>query len=263
MTAQNAVMRSALWYVRRMGWGVLPVAPGKKIPATEHGVKDATHCLPVVEEMFINPNTNIGIATGNESRIIVLDVDDGGQETLAELQCDYGQLPPTVYANTPSGGMHIFFRHPALDGGDKTVQNRVRMAEGLDIRADGGYVVVAPSKTERGKYAWGKGFEPSKHKIASVPDWLLGMIGSAKENRTKWRDMISKPIGKGQRNETITSMAGHLIGKHVDNDLMWQAIYSINQCACDPPLDEDEIRTIVQSIGTREALKAGLKNAKA
>jgi len=52
------------------------------------------------------PNANIGIPTGEKSDWLVLDVDDGGDETISALEATYGKLPDTVTAVTGSGGWH-------------------------------------------------------------------------------------------------------------------------------------------------------------
>jgi hypothetical protein len=63
----------------------------------------------------------------------------GGDESLAELVREHGELPATVEALTGGGGRHLFSR----TGG--TIRNRSNMRPGIDVRGDGGYIVVAPS----------------------------------------------------------------------------------------------------------------------
>jgi len=58
------------------------------------------------------PNANIGIPTGEKSDWLVLDVDDGGDETISALEATYGKLPDTVTAVTGSGGWHYVFKYP-------------------------------------------------------------------------------------------------------------------------------------------------------
>jgi hypothetical protein len=85
------------------------------------------------------PAANVGILTGAESGLVVLDVDprNGGFESLAAFL----PLPETVTAVTGGGGRHYYFAHP---GG--RVQGR-DLAEGLELKADGQYVVAPPSRT--------------------------------------------------------------------------------------------------------------------
>jgi hypothetical protein len=116
------------------------------------------------------PSGNIGIATGAASGFVALDVDvdKGGAESLAALVTEHGPLPATVQAQTGSGGAHYLFKLPE----GVTVRNSAsRIAPGLDIRGDGGQIVVAPSVSLKGSYRWVRG--PTKHPIADAPDWLI------------------------------------------------------------------------------------------
>ena len=58
------------------------------------------------------PNANIGIPTGEKSGWLVLDVDDGGDETISALEATHGKLPDTVTAVTGRGGRHYVFKYP-------------------------------------------------------------------------------------------------------------------------------------------------------
>ena len=102
-----------------MGLRVFP-CNGKK-PATSHGCKDATTDPAQIEEWWGNGSIyNVAIATGNG--LVVLDVDADhdagkyGDETLADLERQYGPLPETWMCLTGGGGVHYYFRcnDPAL-----------------------------------------------------------------------------------------------------------------------------------------------------
>jgi hypothetical protein len=111
---------------------------------------------------------NIGIVTGAASGIVVIDVDAGGEETLARLEREHGPLPPTVMARTGGGGRHIYFRHPGVP-----VKNDVkkRLAPGVDIRGDDGFVVAPPSLHKSGNlYEWFPGAAPSECEEGRVRD---------------------------------------------------------------------------------------------
>jgi putative DNA primase/helicase len=100
------------------------------------------------------PNANVGIATGSKSGTFVLDVDprNGGDESLEALQQDIGELPETVTVRTESGGRHFYFQFGDTD----TFRNSAsKLGPGLDIRAEGGFVVAPPSLHISGnRYAW-------------------------------------------------------------------------------------------------------------
>jgi hypothetical protein len=166
-TAENRSLIAALWYAER-GWAVLPCRPRDKSPATKHGFKDATtDKAALVRAWTRDPAANVGIATGSLSGIVVLDVDprNEGDASLAELERLHGSLPETVSVETGGGGRHLYFSAP-----EGAAPSGV-LAEGLDIKAEGGYVIAPPSVHPDGKpYRWVNA--PSKTKLAPCPDWL-------------------------------------------------------------------------------------------
>lgn len=98
------------------------------------------------------PDMNIGILTGNDTGVFVLDIDPrhGGDASLATLEAACGKLPTTLAARTGGGGIHYLFQIPR----GVTIKNSAgSIAPGLDIRGDGGLIVVEPSTTQ-GAYSW-------------------------------------------------------------------------------------------------------------
>ena len=75
-------------------------------------------------------------------------------------------------ALTGSGGYHYLFAHP---GSGVRIKNSVdNLGVGLDVRGDGGYIVVAPSLHIKGKqYTWEESCKPLVTPIAPLPAWLL------------------------------------------------------------------------------------------
>lgn len=124
---------------------------------------------------------NIGVVTGSVSNnIFVIDVDTGqgklGMETLDQVQMAHDDLPVTATAKTGSGGKHIFLRAP--DGFEvKTDKNLI--GSGIDVRGEGGFAVMAPSR-----HASGNKYEYDMDDIADAPHWLLAMVESNAINET-------------------------------------------------------------------------------
>lgn len=148
---------AALSYAAR-GWHVFPVhsvrdgacscgdaecdSPGKH-PRTDHGCLDATTDEDRIRAWWAEwPDANVGIGTGEASGIVVLDIDakSGGPVSLERLVVERGPLPTTREVETGGGGQHLYFRHPG-----EPVKTRAGVANGVDIRGDGGYVVAPPS----------------------------------------------------------------------------------------------------------------------
>src|SRR5688572_32550814 len=96
------------------------------------------------------PDANVGLITGAVSDCVVVDLDsDEAKERIKALLPNF-DLSAVPRVRTGRGGCHLFFKHP---GG--TVQTRAGILPKTDIRADGGYVVTAPSIHETGNiYKW-------------------------------------------------------------------------------------------------------------
>jgi hypothetical protein len=178
-----------------MGIPVFPCVPGRKNPLTPRGFLQASTDEATVRQWAQQwPDANLAIPTGLTSGLIVLDVDrdegKDGEAELAKLTAMYGDLPPTLQARTPRGGLHLFWKSP----GQKLQCRTNYPAPSLDVRADGGYVVIAPSVTERGRYAWTRGGSP-----ADCPPWLLDILlhrGNAVAERVEAeaRETCSEPV---------------------------------------------------------------------
>src|SRR5262249_32649862 len=133
------------------GLHVFPCAARGKVPTTAHGVLDATVDPSVIERWWrTNPDYNVAVATGRVSNIFVVDIDGVDAEAeLRKLEAKHGLLPATVESIT-ANGRHIWFRYSA------PVSNSVsKVAPGIDVRGDNGYVLAPPSVHPSGKrYAW-------------------------------------------------------------------------------------------------------------
>lgn len=164
---RDRMLRAALAYAQK-GWKVFPCRPRGKQPATRHGFKDATTDETLIRTWWRRmPDANIGIATGEASGVAVVDEDlrSGGRESIDALQETHGAFPPTLTVITGGGGRHFYFQKPP--GVDLRCG---KPAEGVDFKADGGYVLAPPSVHPDGPtYRWlNKG-----ETIAPCPSWLL------------------------------------------------------------------------------------------
>ena len=166
---------AALSYARhhRTRFAVFPAGLNCRHPLCEHGCHDASADPDVISKLWArNPDANIALASGPVSGVFVLDVDvkslDGLTE-LALLEGQYGGLPITWTAKTPSGGQHLYFRQP-----DRPLRNRVGFRPGLDVRAAGGSVALPPSQRPDGSYLWK--VSPTASDVADAPIWLLDLI---------------------------------------------------------------------------------------
>lgn len=119
-------------------------SPGKH-PVTRlvpHGFKEASADVGKLHEWFGEHDYNIGIATGKQSGIVVVDVDgQAGLDSLETLKVQ-GISFETAYVTT-GRGKHYYFRYPM--GDIHIPSSSGQLAPGIDIRAEGGMVVAPPS----------------------------------------------------------------------------------------------------------------------
>ncbi len=257
---KHPLIEAALDYADR-GWAVLPLrsvsnghcscgksdckSPGKH-PRTTNGFKDATTNEVDIRKWWAKcPDANVGIATGAVSGIIVLDIDrrNGGIESLARLEKEHGFLPETHKVLT-GDGFHFYFKHP---GGQ--IHCRANIQPGIDLRADGGYVVAPPSVHPNGRaYAWSGDTAAG---FADAPDWVLTLISSDVKGKPleHWHGILTQQIANGQRNTTLASIAGKLFFHDVNAVLVHDLIGCVNEARCKTPLSANEVETIVVSVG--------------
>lgn len=246
---QSPIAQAAARYLAR-GWSVLPLQRGDKRPLLRWEALQQTHPDPTtLAQWFAQwPGANIGIVTGEISNLIVLDVDPkhGGDDSLKELERRFGTLSDTVEAHTGGGGRHLYFTHP---GG--FVPNRAGLAQGVDLRGDGGYVVAPPSLHPSGQlYAWARGRSPEEMAPAALPRWLLFARRGLRARRSlaDWRLLVHEGVEEGERNSTIASLTGHLLWHGVDPQVALELLLAWNRVRCRPPLDDDEVARVVASI---------------
>jgi len=230
-----------------------------------NGLKNASCDPKVIEGWFKNSSVNLGIVTGKVSGVVALDIDPRheGDISLAALERTHGPIANTWRFLTGGQGEHLLFRHP---GG--VVQNRAQsIGRGIDVRGDGGYIVAPPSIHITGRrYAISVDHHPDDTPLADVPPWLMDPLPQPREialgaiTARDWRAVTGNEIGEGTRNDTITRVAGHLIGKGVDRHLSLELLLSFNATHCVPPLAEDEVLGIVISIARREMTKRIAQN---
>lgn len=117
------------------------------------------------------PTANVGLATGRQNGLLVLDVDAaGGNRSLRELARRHGPLPATLAVRTGGGGRHLYFRHPGA-----RIASPEDWRPGIDLRADGAYVVAPPSLHRSGRrYEWIDRKGPAA--VADIPGWLRKLL---------------------------------------------------------------------------------------
>jgi hypothetical protein len=208
------------------------------------------------------PDMNIGILTGEDSGVFAVDIDPrhGGDKSLEALIKANGPLPATPCASTGGGGTHYLFMIP--DG--MTIKNSVGdaqgnggVAPGIDIRGNGGLIVVEPSFT-KGGYTWVSNL-PERQSIALPPDWLLSATpDKSKPRPSAQNNFFSGLIGftmppdcfveEGGRNNFLARAAGWLKRQGVKDAPLFEMLKALNTAKCNPPVDDREVEQVAASI---------------
>lgn len=245
---KDCLVDAALAYSAR-GWAVFPCVPRGKKPLCAHGLKDATTDETQIRAWWERwPDANIGYPTGN---LVVLDVDGAeGENSLAGLEFANGTLPQTLTAKTGKG-RHLYFK-PA---GAKIRNSTGRLGKHLDIRAEGGYVILPPSIHENGsQYHWEVNAEP-----APLPAWIAEKCAEP-ERKERSKNVAGDEIPERQRNSHLTSLAGSMRRPGMGEAAIEAALLKENQERCNPPLSDEEVKNTVHSVARYDPAKQSNAN---
>ena len=226
-----------------------------KHPRNGRGCLEATVNVTTIRGWFSRwPDSNIGLATGEISGVVVLDV-DGSEGELSVAKKPSLPNTPASATGRAGGGTHYFFKWPGYRC------KNLRKADGLDgldFRGDGGYVVAAGSRHETGNmYKWIcapaglKGFKDTAE-FAAMPHWLEDIL--AKAGTSDYAEGDEPPIvSKGSRDVQLTSMAGAMRRKGMPKDIIQSALLDFNEKYCNPPLAETQVIKIANSVSRYRA----------
>jgi hypothetical protein len=246
-TASN--LTHALRYATK-GKPVFPCNISKE-PMTARGFKDATRDADQIKAWWQkDPSHSIGMPTGEKSGLWVLDIDlPDGEASLRNLQDEHGELPETLTQKTGGGGVQYFFAYP---GNSKIKNSASKIAKDIDVRGEGGYVILPPSgHPSGGRYEW-----VSLSKPVPAPPWLLSMVCSTEE-RPPVRNHSSGNTPYGQRALAgeITAVAMAVEGTR--NDQLNRSAFNLGQLIAGGQLDMGTVKAALRGA----ALGTGLKDS--
>lgn len=167
-TTQHRMLTQAMTFLVQ-GWSVFPCGWNKH-PLVARGFHAASRDEEQVRQWWGQwPHALVGAPTGRANGVLVLDADvdkDRGINGLDALHW-LPNLPDTLEATTPRGGRHYYLRLPS---GLYIPSSASKLGPGIDIRCEGGYVILPGSITRRGRYDWDEHNPPQ---MAEVPRWLI------------------------------------------------------------------------------------------
>jgi hypothetical protein len=179
------------------------------------------------------PDTDFAMVTGRQ--FIVVDIDDAEARAFAEQH-----LPETPLKQTTPHGEHWFYRSGPEGLGCSA-------GSGLDIRALGGYVVVAPSEG----YRWvSPGGSFLFDQLCSLEEAHIELILAYRQGSPS----VSSKVTEGERNVTMTRYVGGMLQDGLMGSRLMAEAKKRNK-TFDPPLENEEISAVVRSVEKREKEK--------
>lgn len=254
------------------GWNVIPIhgvivgrdgkmkctcgkpdctSPGKH-PTTPHGLKNATVRKDWVAAWWKQwPWANVAIATGQQSGLVVVDIDPrhGGSDALDDLFVKRGSFPDTAEVMTGGGGRHFYFKHPGV-----AIRNSAgKLGSGIDVRGDGGYVLAPPSAhISGGTYEWEASSEPEEVGLAAMPQWLIDLLAAPAQKADvavfHGKPGESSEIADGGRDNFLTACAGAMRRWGMTQGAILAALRIDNELRCKPPLADADLIRISKSV---------------
>jgi len=223
----------------KAGYLVFPVGPDKN-PSVAGGFYAATRDVSQIAAWIEDGRADhdIAIPTGLVTLTVVIDGDT--TEACTKMEERYG----APHVRTRRGG-HWYFRHPQ----DGKVTSR-RFAPGLDCKADGGYVVVPPSRNR----TWTHGI-PDLDALPRLPVELKRRLReerTGEQGRCGVAGSVGEEIPSGNRNGALTSLAGTMRRRGMGEAEIFAALEVTNRLRCKPPLPVEEVRRISGSVARYE-----------
>lgn len=240
---------SALLQYRKMGLPIFPMSvfydpkegKNQKRPVVKWQ-KYQTE-LPTEDELksWDTKYQSWGMATGELSRIIVVDVDtDKIEDAEKVLGVD---LHSSMMVKTPSGGMHFYYKW------EEELRNTVKIEDSpIDFRGDGGLVVIPPSHGDWGKYEWVNPISDlSRAMLPELPAEIKALL-TINHNKVKVEiDRTGKAnmFIDGERNAASVIAIRKLLGKMPQELWMssgWYAFQHWCKTFCQPAIDDFQIK---------------------
>ena len=250
------LLAAALSYAAR-NWHIIPLhnmkkgkcscrrqckSPGKHPRITKWQHKATTDPSLIREWWKKWPTANIGIVCGHKSGIVVIDIDprNSGDKSLQNLIDSYPEFKAalnTYTIHTGGNGQHYFYKH---NGPFKSVKKH-GLGQGIDVQADGCYIVAPPSNHKSG----GVYKVENNVELLELPQILIDLIKPSQPT------VEHEQILEGNRNNHLSELAGEKLRSGKKTKQVETFILEQNTLRCVPPLGFGEVRAIVQSLSSR------------
>lgn len=219
----------------KKGLVVVPIVKGQKHPAIDW--KKYQNQRPTDEELktwFENKDVGIGLITGKLSGIVVVD-EDSYKKTGSDLK-----LNTPLRVLTGGGGKHYYFKYQ--DG----VTNTVNQSKAVDIRGEGGLVVIPPTIHPSGnQYRWDKTGEVDIKNLPTIDENFLSQIIDHQRKGEKINISNYLSVEEGGRNNSLHKIACSIRNKYKRDEAI--AILAGINNGYNPPLEDFEFQQVINS----------------
>ena len=201
--------------------------------------KDYQDRLPTEREVKIwwtqYPDANMGMATGHLAGVVVIDCDS--EAATNRFIDEHPEAKDTLQVQT-GRGRHFYFEF------EEGIRNDAGtlLGAGIDIRGEGGFVILPPSIHSNGKaYQWF-----NKNKPIPLPTGLKEvlvsrnrtggpgvMVAETRHERFNTAQALAG-VPEGQRDETLFKLARKLRNANIPRDMAERLIQEAAQ-NCQPP----------------------------
>jgi hypothetical protein len=233
---------------QRLGWFVLPVHPSEKKPLVKWAYRKDQRPTPaeITEWFEERPDARVGIAAGTPSGVDAVDLD--GPQAKERFGALYG-IPETLTQSTGriEGGVHLFFKH---NGSGLRCHTGTDENKGIDLKTDGGIVVLAPSVHESGKhYEWSNvnPIEDGLDDLLEMPTDIIEHFRNQNGGNRERKPITLELVERGARNDTLTRLVGKWISQGLDRETVYLVANGWNS-KLPEPLEDKEVQTIIESI---------------
>lgn len=249
----NNKLEISIFYHEKYGWSLIPVNKNKT-PVIKEWKKYQYERASIeqIKEWFSTDDNYPAVVTGSISKIAVVDFDlDKITKQYSNAAIDLmKELPGTCISISGSGGQHHFYKLT------KPLSSQNRLLAGVDLKAEGGYIILPPAIHESGNaYEWD--IAPFDEELAEFPYELFSDLISSNGKKHHFENKDIAFIPKGNRNKELTSIAGTFF-KNIGYkpELCKSALLGINEKYCIPPLPDGEVLLIADSVGKYHEIKS-------
>lgn len=243
---------------------IVPLTNYSKVPKVSWNKEE--NQIKSIEELKNNNFKNItgySLICGEKSNVMVIDIDVNHNEEVNGAKSfmdfieglseeDESQIFDTFRVQTPRGGQHLYFKYK------KGLKSKANYVQGVDLRTDGGLIVLPGSNVKVDDEV--KSYVPlNQNEILEMPQGLFDKfmaLDSKSKTKQQSKELSNNETSKsetykqGSRNQELFKEVISIISKSSirDTRTITGIARGLNLLKCNPPLEENEVNTIVSSI---------------